>query len=272
MGEQSRLRYTRRVRLFSQFSRTAIDLYLIPANGQPFQLERAVLAILTFLGEVAPAVLTVKNENASLVDIRGRPRESFDSPPLGLIDEKMRREELLAIAGKFLTSDDAGKVERRLEESDRFLVQVLSRFDSFRGPQHIVHSCNRTLLGLSDDVAERFALKDLGYLFPLRLTECRLGLELYRSRFRGSMLSFAAGIEQRLYLELSTASATLRYSDDYSSAGKPSALLNPNEPLGRAMKGVVETSLGFSGLFTRLTQLECSSGGKLELAESIGRQ
>lgn len=259
---------TRRSRFLSSHRAVTVSISFAARNGgERFNVGFFLEELFKGAPDLIPRGAQFSQQKAqgsapSVLDLRGRPGETFAQPPSSLQDREHRREELFFAAGEILPLP--AKLDRgeELPEPMPWSFQICTAFDSFPTPQHIAHRLETTATSPLRELLPRLEPHHLARMMPLSIASARIGLEFYRSRFRGSMLSFAAGIEERLYLEIHPAKAYFRLSDDALPGGVLLPLAERQNVLW-SLSQAAERGLGVPDLSNRLTSLAAQNGPTL---------
>jgi len=117
-----------------------------------------------------------------LTDLRGAQRDGY--------------EELLSIRGFAPPDTPGGAPDAGAELSEPFEFSLLTSFEAFKGNHHIIHRVSPRVVGA---LPADLDLHRIGSAFPLRITEVKLGLELFRSRLL-AILGFTPVVTESLSL------------------------------------------------------------------------
>ena len=170
-----------------------------PSSNTP-QLSLVLDSLLSAVPkELSAPWLAVDEE--TLKNLRGRPAETFpSSSPENPLHERERRVEELAYAEGTLALTGHSEQEEEHEKESPFRFLVLSRFDHFDNHGGIIH---HTILEKTPRLEELSSIAAIPRLDYLHLHQFRLGLELYRSRFLGSVFGVVPVVFARFFWEMS---------------------------------------------------------------------
>lgn len=183
------------------------------------ELKR-VTAPLIFDG-ILREVLPLKNYRAeTLQDLKGRDTPSEKpSPRAGVV------EEVVSLKGEL-------PLHKRGDERNQFEISVLTSFKAFQGLHHIDHDIKESRVGVLPDFVKT---RNIARIFPLEITEFRLGLEQFTSQ-QFAFFGFTPEVTQAL--SISYAKDTLNLS-----------------LTGQKLRNLTEIPMSITGIFARLARV-----------------
>ncbi|RIL12642.1 MAG: hypothetical protein DCC75_00025 [Proteobacteria bacterium] len=172
-----------------------------------------------------------------LMDIKGR-------DPMNLIDHNISEtckpdaDELIYIAGELLACEAQLPVTGWQGSKLPFEVRVNTRFKEFVGAKHISHSLQVERKGaLPHDIP----IRELGWVFPVRIKNFRLGVDFFASPFLSNWLGFTPTVFQTLLIEADESAVNLKIiSEGMKSRSAPPL------PVMDQVCSVMKQALGFS--------------------------
>ena len=162
------------------------------------ELESAA-ELTTLADTVMSAVVTPHLATPTITDVRGR----TDTELLLPSELTLRGEELFAIAGTVVAS---GAINRR-EHDERFVTRVVTRFQDFAEPHHILHTTHTEREGT---LPAELSIERIARAVPIELSYLRCGLECFRSRRFTGLLGFAPTVWATASLECSLCELSIR--------------------------------------------------------------
>ncbi len=204
------LEITTRRQLFVRAWETSVRAF-VDADAKPERFDVGVFVhqlfreapYLSSINRICETFARASDKNHSLVhNLRGRPPVTFNRETTMKYPHQ-GEEELLFAAGDVLVppASDRGIIGGS-DQVFPFSLQIKTRFSHFTNESHIAHE------RLVDTTGPMLRLRpfinglDVSRLVPFRLTEFRLGLELFDTAFFGSLLGFTPVITRRFYATL----------------------------------------------------------------------
>ncbi len=150
------------------------------------------------------------HDGYTLNDIKGR-------DALNLINTEIhesfrpRADELLFVKGEVLTATSSVVANTKTPLSTPFEVRIHTHFKEFVGSHHIAHTVRIDRHG---SLPEDIPITALGRVFPIRIDNFRLGIDIFKSKFLSGTFGFAPTATQTLLIESDARVLQLRISAD----------------------------------------------------------
>ncbi len=254
--EQLKLKATQSRGLLLQGYKTQVEVSLEPQDKEAKFPVSAVLEKLlsadswfsTLTGSASTGL-----EERLLVNLRGRPAESFGNQISSSAASQPAPEELILVEGEIFEPDKNGQDDANGEKPElyRFSSSLQSRFKCYQDSKHIIHSLNHHLPKVLQGVVEEYDFLALSRLIPAEIKKIRFGIELYKPHWLGGMLGSSLAIRDRLYLEVESSKIWLKI--DQASGAAAGVLPFEEEKLVFQISQTLKELEIISDLYDRLS-------------------
>ena len=154
----------------------------------------------TDLGSLAYYLLKDIDCSESVLNLRGRPSETFDIVPEHLRQKKS--EELVYLCGDKFELLETPTSADKLQKS-RWSYNLSTSFNSFEGSKAISHTISAGCKALPKE-CNKLKPKHYSMLLPICINEIRVGMEFFKPKFFGSSLGQTPSIFGKVYIEVSS--------------------------------------------------------------------